>query len=91
MKTTTMTHQEMTKHIRQRIQKAGIKASVVKQVNCGIKTVRVSTRAYEQEFTADEQSTINKIAKTNGLTNAACIEINTEIQFGQEAWFQLNQ
>jgi hypothetical protein len=85
-----MDHKEMTKHIRQRIKKAGIKASVSKFTACGTFYVRVATAKAEQQFTLEEQTLIKRIAKGNALTGARCMEIEEEIPFGNEARFEFH-
>ena len=89
METTTdkLTHKEMTKHIRQRIKKAGIKASVSLYRSCGSKWIRVSTHNFEARFTEEEQRQINNIAEVNRLTYSQGLPIEVDIPFGQENHF----
>ena len=79
-----MTHSEITKHLRNRIKAAGIKASVRKMVICGCKRVSVSVASYDQNFTADEQKTINRIARVNGCTLIRGMEIEDSTPFGND-------
>jgi hypothetical protein len=85
--TNQMTHAEITKHIRSRIKKAGIKASVRKITICGTPRVSVSVASYNQNFTLDEQKMINRIARVNGATLIRGIEIEDTVPFGNEREF----
>ena len=85
-----MDHKEMTKHIRQRIKQAGIKASVSKFTACGTSYVRVATSTCEQQFTLEEQKLIKRIANGNALTGARGMEIEETIPFGNEARFEFH-
>lgn len=58
---------EVAKSIRRSLSGAGIKGHVKKYYSCGHLWVRISTRAYEQRFTQDEQLSINEIAKNHDL------------------------
>lgn len=74
----------MTKHIRDRIKKNGIKASVRKMRACGTDYIRVSTVKHDQAFSLEEQFSINRIALANGLTKIRGLEIAEETPFGNE-------
>ena len=64
-----LNYSEMTKHIRNRIKVAGIKAGVRKFDQGSTKAnIQVYTRSVEQEFTSDEIEQIARIAQVNGLT-----------------------
>ena len=82
-----MTHAEITKHIRSRIKKAGIKASVRKMIICGTPRVSVSVASYDQNFTLNEQKIISRIARVNGATLVRGIEIEETVPFGNEIEF----
>jgi len=73
---TVKTHKEVTAHIRQRIAKAGVKASVSKYTSCGVHWVHVSATKPDANFTPLEQTAIKIIAKSNGLTKARGLEID---------------
>lgn len=85
--TNQMTHAEITKHMRSRIKKTGIKASVRKMVICGIPRVFVSVASYNQNFSLDEQKIINRIARVNGATLVRGIKIEETVPFGNEREF----
>jgi hypothetical protein len=85
--TKQMSHAEITKHIRSRIKKAGIKASVRKMVICGTPRVSVSVASYNQNFTLDEQKMIKRIARVNGATLIRGIEVEDTVPFGNECEF----
>jgi len=74
--TATQSHKEMTAHIRQRIAKAGIKASVSKYTSCGASWIRVAVTKADLNFTQLEQTAIKIIAKSNKLTKARGLEID---------------
>ncbi len=76
--TDTMNHKEMTAHIRTRIKKAGIKASVSKYTSCGVNWVRVAVCTHDGEFTPLEQAAIKIIAQSNKLTLAQGLPIIIE-------------
>ena len=82
-----MTHAEITKHIRSRIKKARIKASVRKMIICGTPRVSVSVASYDQNFTLNEQKIISRIARVNGATLIRGIEIEETVPFGNEIEF----
>jgi len=63
-----MTHQEMTKHIRTRIKKAGVKARVIAATSCGSQYIKVVTPSYEARWTEEETFQILLIAEANRLT-----------------------
>jgi hypothetical protein len=69
-------HKETTAHIRQRIAKAGVKASVSKYNSCGTSWIRVAVSKHELNFTPLEQTAIKIIAKSNGLTKSRGLEID---------------
>jgi hypothetical protein len=73
--TAAMSHKEMTAHIRARIKKAGISASVSKYESCGSKWIRVAVTAPDRNFTPCEQNAIKIIAQANGLTLARGLPI----------------
>lgn len=75
---TTMSHKEMTSHIRTRVSASGIKARVMMRNYCGVRGIAVVVPAYEIQFTASEQREIRIIAKVNGLTRARGTEIDIE-------------
>ena len=66
--TATMSHKEMTAHLRTRVKVAGIKASVAKYTSCGVNFVRVSVPTYDARFSEEEQRKIHLIAQSNGMT-----------------------
>lgn len=72
----TLTHKEMTAHIRKRIKVAGIKANVRMQNSCGSKIIQVNTIEYGVEFSDEDQRTIRQIAKTNRLTWVRGLDID---------------
>ena len=75
----TMTHKEMTAHIRYRVKVAGVKAKVkMAEPQIGDRQIRVACPAYDRPFTDDEQRQIRFIAKVNGLTRARGSEIDVE-------------
>lgn len=65
----------MTKHVRNRLKVAGIKASVTMSKSCGVQWIKVDPISYGIEFTKEEQSKIVLIAKVNGLTLSRGMEI----------------
>lgn len=71
-------HQEMVRHIRRRIQVAGIPARVRGQVSCGDEVVQVNTPDPDQRFTDDQQRTIRSIAVANRLTWVRGLPIDVE-------------
>lgn len=78
MTNTTMSHKEMTSHIRKRVAASGIKARVMMRKYCGVRGISVVVPAYEIQFTESEQRKIRLIAKVNGLTRARGMEIDIE-------------
>lgn len=74
-----LTHKQMTKHIRNRIKRAGVKANVRMQKGLGNdRIIQINTIEYGLEFTQEEQRTIRQIAKTNRLTHVMGVEIVVE-------------
>lgn len=73
-----LNHKDMTKHLRNRIAKSGIKARVRLQESCGVKWIQVAVPAFDISFTENEQRTIRTIAQVNGLTLAQGMEIDVE-------------
>ena len=73
-----MNHKEITAHIRARIKKAAIKASVVKYESCGSNWIRVSVTDPELNFTPLEQTAIKIIATANGLTASRGLPLNMD-------------
>ena len=82
-----MNHKQMTAHIRNRIKVAGIKARVRLYAACGVRWIQVAGATSDQQFTAEEQRVINRIAKGNHLTGARGLEINELVPFGNQADF----
>jgi len=72
----TMTHKEMTAHIRSRIKSAGIKARVIGQRICGENRITIATPSYEARFTSKELRDIAIIASANRLTMVMGVAIN---------------
>lgn len=77
-----MTHQEMTKHIRQRIKKSGIQARVSLYTACGVRWVRIIPVSAELSWNGEEARQICLIAKVNGLRGVR----NTEIDDSFARW-----
>jgi hypothetical protein len=73
-----MTHKEMTKHLRNRLKVAGIKARVAMCDSCGQPIIKVHPVSAEARFSDDEQRTIRHIAECNKLTRARGMEIDVE-------------
>jgi hypothetical protein len=73
-----MDHKELTKHLRKRLAKSGIKARCSMYDSCGAKWIKVSVPAFDVEFTEEEQREIRLIAKVNGLTHAQGLEIDID-------------
>jgi hypothetical protein len=71
----SMSQKEMTAHIRKRIAKSGITASVRKYKSCGVNWIQVNVTNPEHEFTPCEQNAIKVIAQANGLTLCRGMEI----------------
>jgi hypothetical protein len=90
---TTLTHKEMTAHIRNRIKVVGVKAKVkMAEPQIGDRQIRVACPAYDRPFTDGEQRQIRFIAKVNGLTWVRGLEINVEQMTNpQEMVFYFNQ
>lgn len=66
-----MTHKEIATHIRKRVRKAGIAASVrMSGSRVDFPAVIVQPVGYNVRFTADEQFEIATIADVNGLLTA---------------------
>lgn len=61
------THARLTKHFRNRLKAAGIKARCKGYVSCGTKFIQIDVPTFEARFTEDEQRVILTIAKVNGL------------------------
>lgn len=78
MTTATMTHKEMTKHIRTRLAKSGVPARVRMNDYCGSKVIQVSTSTYEARWTPEQLRTIGLIASVNGLTFVRGMPIHPE-------------
>lgn len=74
-----MTHAEMTKHLRKRIAKAGIKARVRKSMSCGNAVIDVISPTFERTFSLEERQTIGLIAKVNGMTFARGLPIEGDV------------
>ncbi len=66
----TLTHKEMTRHIRSRLSAAGIKAHCSKYEACGTMYIRIEPPNAEARFTDEHSVLINRIAKVNGLTGS---------------------
>ena len=58
----------MTKHIRARLKKSGIKAKVNLHVICGAKVIKVFTPSFDEDFTSQQIHDLCNIAKINLLT-----------------------
>lgn len=72
------THKRLTKHFRNRLKAAGIKAGCRAFVSCGVQYIQINTPTYEALFTEQQQREILTIAKVSGLTLSRGMEINTE-------------
>ena len=85
-----MTHKELTKHIRGRIQAAGIKARVrMQEGNAGNKCIQVFGVTYDSSFTAEESHTIQLIAQCNRLTYVRGLPIDINLHISTEFNFYL--
>jgi len=73
-----MTHREMTKHIRTRIAKAGIKVRVRLYESCGDNYIQVFGVTPDAQFSEAEQREIRIIAQVNRLTLAQGMPIDLE-------------
>jgi hypothetical protein len=82
-------HTEMTKHIRNRIKAANIKAKVHMYSACGVNYICIVAPTYESWFTADEIEKISIIAQVNKLTGArgSAIDVSRNRQLiEKEQW-----
>lgn len=73
----TITHKEMTAHIRSLIKRDKIPARVSMFDTCGIRYIRVSVVAHDARWTADQLRRIAFLADCNNLTGARAAKINT--------------
>ena len=75
----SMTHKEMTAHIRSRIKAAGIKSRVIGQRICNENRITIATPSYAARFTSAELREIAIIASSNRLTMVmgVAIDLNT--------------
>lgn len=63
-----MEHKELTKHLRKRLDKAGVPCRVRMNEYCGERVVQVITPSYEQRWTPEQLLQIGLIARCNRLT-----------------------
>lgn len=71
----TLSHKEMTAHIRKRIKVAGINAKI--RMASGNEIV-ISAPTYDYDFSEDEQRAIRHIAQCNNLTLVRGMRVNVE-------------
>ena len=74
----SMTHKEITAHIRKRLKAAGIKAKCKMVSFCGCKTVQVAVPTYESRFTSEQIREFVTAAKVNGMTASRGMELDIE-------------
>lgn len=77
-----MTHQEITKHFRNRLRHEGIVARCSLYTGCGVRCIRISPPSAEARFNESEERTIRMIAKAVHLTHAHGSEIDVERMTG---------
>jgi len=79
---TTLTHKEMTAHIRSRIKAEGIPANVKMLNYCQVKGIAIYGKTYETRFTSEQCREIALIAQVNHLTKArgGVIDLDLEAQ-----------
>lgn len=75
----SLTHKEMTKHVRGRLKASGIKARCRLYEACGVRCIQISTPEYGKHFTPDQLREIGVIAQVNGLTDARRSPIDMDI------------
>lgn len=78
MTTATMSHKEMTKHIRTRLAKAGIPCRVRMAVICGNSMIQVITPTFEARWTPEQLRQIGLIARVNHLTFVRGLPIHSD-------------
>ena len=74
-----MNHLEMTKHIRNRVRAAGIKARVRKYVSCGTRYIQVVIPDAEWRWSAEQIVEIGLIGQANRLTFARRSSIDLDL------------
>lgn len=80
-----MTHKEFTKHIRNRLAAAGIKAKCRLDVCCGDRYVRISEPVFNIGFTPAEQTLIVSIVLANRMTYVRGMQVvdNGTLTYGK--------
>jgi hypothetical protein len=73
-----MNHKEITKHIRHRLNKAGVPCRVRMNDYCGAQLVQVVTPTYEARWTAEQLRQIGLIARVNHLTMARGMPVHDD-------------
>lgn len=74
-----LTHKEMAKHIRGRLQASGVPARVKMNDFCGQKMISVVTPSFEFRWSPDQLRTIGICAQVNQLTLSRSMPISVEV------------